>query len=67
MVLGVYLTVKKDKKEGGYIAVISKGSPQRGDKDIVVLTVGRCKTIKDCNSWYDQQMQTTKEFMSGRA
>ena len=48
----MYLTVDRDRENGGLIAVISLGSPQVGDKEITILTVERVKNMKGAKAWY---------------
>lgn len=48
----MYLTVDREKKDGGYIAVISLGSPQHGDEKVTVLTVDRVKNMKAAKAWF---------------
>lgn len=51
----IYLTVDRQKRQpqnDGYIAVISQGSPQRGDEHCTVLTVEVVKNMKAAKAWY---------------
>jgi hypothetical protein len=55
----IYLTVDRKKRQpqnDGYIAVISQGSPQVGDGNVVVLTVEVVKNRKEAKAWYRQQL-----------
>lgn len=57
--MAIYLTIDKaTDAKGGYIAVISDGSPQRGDIHVTVLSVERCRNPKAAKRWYRDQMQT---------
>lgn len=53
----IYLTTDEDEEKGGYVAVISLGSPQMGDKEVVVLSVSRQETEEDAREWYREQME----------
>lgn len=53
-----YLTTGDDPKGRGIIAIISLGSPQRGDKEVTVCDVEVCKNVKQAKKWYRRQMQT---------
>lgn len=48
----MYLTIDRDKEAGGYIAVITRGHPQRGDEECTVLSVERVKDRKEAEAWY---------------
>jgi hypothetical protein len=54
----MYLTVDKEKRQpqnDGYIAVISQGSPQRGDENILVLDVTIVQSHEEASAWFDRQ------------
>ncbi len=51
----VYLTVAREKRQpqnDGYVAVISMGSPQFGDKDTQVLSVEIVPNMKAAKAWF---------------
>lgn len=51
----IYLTVSREKRQpqnDGYIAIISKGSPQLGDSETTVLTVTLVPNMKAANKWF---------------
>lgn len=51
----MYLTVDRHKRQpenDGYIAIISYGSPQLGDKLTTVLTVEIVKNMKEAKAWF---------------
>jgi hypothetical protein len=51
----IYLTVEREKRQpenDGYIAVISQGQPQLGDRDITVLDVEVVKNMKEAKAWF---------------
>lgn len=53
----IYLTVDRKKRQpenDGYVAVISQGSPQRGDKNITVLSVEIVQNIKEAKAWFER-------------
>ena len=56
----IYLTTDKagspTHPSGKYRAIISRGSPQRGDRKIEVLDIGLFDDPKDAKGWFDQQM-----------
>ena len=61
----LYLTVDKQKRQpqnDGYVAVISEGSPQMGDKNITVLTVEVVKNMKEAKAWF-KRMQIEQPWM----
>lgn len=49
-----YLTTKMI--DGRLIAVISLGSPQKGDKDIVVCSVNTVSTQEEAVDWYRRML-----------
>ena len=56
-----YLTVARKKRQpqnDGYIALISQGSPQRGDSETIVLSVDIVKNRKEAEVWFEQQLLT---------
>ena len=53
----IYLTVARKKRQpqnDGYIAVISRGQVQCGDReeDCVILDVNVVKNMKEASAWY---------------
>lgn len=51
----IYLTVSKSKRQpqnDGYVACISMGQPQLGDKEITVLTVELVQNMKEAKKWF---------------
>lgn len=51
----IYLIVDREKRQpenDGYVAVISMGNPQLGDKNIIVLDVEIVKNMKEAKIWY---------------
>lgn len=53
-----YLTCGDDPKGRGILAIISRGSPQRGDKEVTVCDIEVCKNMKAAKKWYRRQMKT---------
>lgn len=53
-----YLTVNKDNKAGGLIAVITLGQPQLGDQNVHVCSVSRQPSVKAAKRWYREQLKT---------
>jgi hypothetical protein len=53
-----YLTCGPNPKGRGILAIISKGSPQRGDQDVVICDLEICKNMKAAKKWYARQMKT---------
>lgn len=51
-----YLTVGPDPKGRGLLAIISEGSPQRGDKNVTVCTLELVKNMKQAKKWFRQMM-----------
>jgi hypothetical protein len=51
-----YLSTMMQDTTGDILAVISLGSPQKGDKEVVVCDVERCKTKAEAEAWFRQQM-----------
>ena len=49
-----YLTTAM--KDGVMIAVISLGSPQKGDKDITVCSVTSVKDVYEARQWFARMM-----------
>lgn len=57
-----YLSIKSRRpKDAGYIAVISQGHPQRGDKKVVLLSFALVNSKKEAEDWY-KKMMTTKPW-----
>ena len=52
----IYLTVDKNPKGNGLLAVISQGQPQLGDDDVVVLDVTTVKNMKAARKWYKRML-----------
>lgn len=49
------LTVAREKREpqrDGYVAIISRGSPQLGDNEVVVLAVDIVQNMKAAKAWF---------------
>ena len=51
-----YLTVDKDPHGRGLLAIITRGHPQQGDKECLVLTLEVVKDMKEANDWYDRML-----------
>ena len=51
-----YLTTCPAPKGEGLLAVISLGSPQRGDESVTVCTVEIVPNIKSAKRWYRRMM-----------
>jgi hypothetical protein len=49
-----YLTVDKDQKHGGFIAVMTQGHPRFGDKNCTVLSVTRVVSKQEAEQWYSR-------------
>jgi hypothetical protein len=57
----IYLTVAREKRQpqnDGYMAVLSRGSPQLGDKTVVVLDVTIVQSMKEAKAWKKRQLET---------
>jgi hypothetical protein len=52
----IYLTVGKDPKGHGLLAVISQGQPRYGDAQCTVLSVTVVPNMKAAKRWYNQEM-----------
>lgn len=55
----IYMTVDRKKRQpqnDGFIAVISQGSPQRGDDQVTVLSVEIVKNKKAADIWFKRQL-----------
>lgn len=48
----IYLTVGKNPKGRGLLAVMSYGSPQKGDADVRILTLEIVKNMKAAEKWF---------------
>ncbi len=62
----MYLTVARQKRQpenDGYIAVISYGSPQRGDSNVRILDVELVQSRKEAKAWY-KRMQVERPWES---
>jgi hypothetical protein len=53
-----YLTCGDNPKGRGILAIISLGSPQRGDAEVTVCDLEICKNMKAAKKWYRRQMKT---------
>lgn len=56
----LYLTValkKRQPENDGYLAVISQGNPQLGDKQTTVLTVEVVENMEAARRWFKQQCE----------
>ena len=53
-----YLTCGPNPKGKGILAIISKGSPQRGDMQITVCDLEICENMKAAKKWYKRQMKS---------
>jgi hypothetical protein len=53
-----YLTYDKNPKGKGILAIISLGSPQRGDAETTICDIEICKNVKAAKKWYARQMKT---------
>jgi hypothetical protein len=55
----LYLTVSPDKRQpqnDGYVAIISEGSPQKGDKDIKVLSIKIVSEQDEAKTWFKRMI-----------
>ena len=55
----IYLSVAKTKRQpenDGYVAVISQGHIQHGDKECIVLDVEVVKNMKEAKRWYKKAL-----------
>lgn len=52
-----YLTCGNDPKGRGILAIISLGSPQRGDEEVTVCDVEVFPSKKAAKKWYRRQMK----------
>ena len=52
----IYLTVDTDPKGRGLLAIMTQGSPQFGDKEVIVLTLEVVPDMDAANKWYDQML-----------
>lgn len=53
-----YLTCGDDPKGRGILAIISLGSPQRGDTEVTLCDLEICPSMKAAKKWYRRQMKT---------
>ena len=51
----LYLTVAP-RSDGGLLAIISQGTPQRGDKTSTVLDVTSVATREEAKTWFDRML-----------
>lgn len=55
----IYLTVANEKRQpqdDGYIAVISQGSPQKGDGVTVILDVELVANLDEAEQWFERML-----------
>lgn len=53
----IYLSVDKDPKGRGLLAVMTKGHPRYGDKNVIVLTIEvGFKNMKEAKRWYKKML-----------
>lgn len=55
----IYLSVDRKKRQpqnDGYVAILSYGSPQLGDKNVTILTVEVVHNMKAAKCWYKQML-----------
>jgi len=52
----IYLTVGKNPKGGGLLAIISQGQPQEGAATCTVLDLEIVPNMKAAKRWYKQAM-----------
>ncbi len=52
----IYLTVDKDPKGRGLLAIVTQGSPQFGDKEVTVLTLEVVSDMDAAYKWYDRML-----------
>lgn len=55
----IYLTVATEKRQpqdDGYIAVISQGSPQKGDGMTVILDVELVANLDEAEQWFEKML-----------
>lgn len=57
----VYLTVGKDPKGRGLLAIITQGHIQYGDANCTVLTLGVVPNMKAAKKWY-KRMKSEKPW-----
>lgn len=56
----IYMTISTKRRQpqnDGYVAILTKGQPQLGDKEIVVLTMTILEHLKDAKKWHDQMLK----------
>jgi len=53
-----YLTCGQNPNGDGVLAIISLGSPQRGDADVIVLKTGIFPSAEAAGVWFREQMET---------
>jgi len=51
----LYLTVAP-RSDGGLLAIISQGTPQRGDKTCTVLKITSIATKEEAEAWFDRML-----------
>lgn len=51
-----YLSVGPDSKGRGLLAVISQGSLQKGDQDVLICDVKIVADMDEARAWYHQMM-----------
>ena len=53
----IYMTVGKNPRGEGLVAVLTQGSPQRGDEHITVLTVTVVSSNAEAHVWYEKMLR----------
>lgn len=53
----IYLTVGKNPKGKGLLAIMSMGQPQLGDAECTILTVEIVKNQKQARKWFERMAQ----------
>jgi hypothetical protein len=52
----IYLTTDRNPNGPGLIAIMSQGSLQAGDKEVVVLTLEIVPDLAAAHRWYEQML-----------
>lgn len=50
----IYLTVDKNPKGDGLLAIMSEGQPQMGDEKCTVLTLEVVKDMEEARTWFER-------------
>lgn len=50
----IYLTVGKNPKGDGLLAIMSEGQPQMGDEKCTVLTLEVVKDMEEARTWFER-------------